>query len=73
MPRGRQGSTTRGIGYTSGGRGPLPSNIVTQSDYYNSGRGSALNPMGAVRDSSGKTLKSGGTGSGVGSSGKSKK
>ena len=42
------------IGQTTGGRGKLPGNIQTQSDYYKSGRSSALNPGGVVRDATGK-------------------
>lgn len=53
---------TRGttIGNTRGGRGALPANIQTQADYYRSGRSSALNPGGTVRDASGRATNRGG-------------
>lgn len=49
MPR--RGATT--IGNTPGGRGPLPAGMTTMSQYYRSGRASALNPRGTVRDQNG--------------------
>ena len=53
---------TRGrtaIGNTFGGRGRIPANITTMSDYYRSGRTSALNPGATVRDSRGRVLSGG--------------
>lgn len=47
------------VGNTRGGRGPLPANIQTMGDYYNSGRSSAFNPKGAVRNQQGKNLNGG--------------
>lgn len=44
------------IGNTRGGRGRLGSNIRTMSDYYNSGRASAFNPGGAVKNKAGATV-----------------
>lgn len=43
----------RTIGQTAGGKGRIPGNVRTQSDYYKSGRSSAFNPGGVVRDASG--------------------
>lgn len=61
--RGR--SATTAIGNTPGGRGRIPSNITTMSQYYRSGRSSALAPGATVRDQSGRrvssTLRSGGS------------
>lgn len=51
----RQATTTR-VGNTTGGRGPLPGNVRTMSDYYNSGRTSALNPGATVRNQGGKVV-----------------
>lgn len=42
------------IGQTRGGKGRLPGNIQTQADYYNSGRSSAFNPGGVVRNAAGQ-------------------
>lgn len=48
------------IGQTTGGRGKLPGNIKTQADYYNSGRSSAFNPGGTVRNAAGNATNRGG-------------
>lgn len=46
----------RTIGNTAGGRGPIPSTVRNQADYYRSGRSSAFNPGGTVRDSTGRRV-----------------
>lgn len=51
-----RGRTATGIGNTRGGRGRLPSNIQSMGDYYRSGRASAFNPRGTVRDANGRRL-----------------
>ena len=51
----RQSTTTK-IGNTRGGRGPIPANIKTMSDYYNAGLASPSNPGGTVRNQDGKVL-----------------
>lgn len=51
-----RGRTATGIGATRGGRGTIPANIRTQADYYRSGRASAFNPRGTVRNAAGQRL-----------------
>lgn len=47
------------IGNTRGGRGAIPANVQTQADYYRSGRSSAFNPGGTVRDAKGNATNRG--------------
>ena len=51
-----RGRTATGIGRTRGGTGAIPANITSQSEYYRSGRSSAFNPRGVVRDATGRAL-----------------
>ena len=52
----RQSSASTKIGNTPGGRGPLPANIKTMSDYYNAGLSSPSNPGATVRNQDGKVV-----------------
>lgn len=52
----RQATTSRGIGNTPGGKGRLPGNIRTMSDYYRAGYSSPSNPGATVRTQGGKVL-----------------
>lgn len=52
----QRGATPRRVGNTPGGRGPLPGRIMTQADYYRSGRTSPSAPGATVRDAGGAKL-----------------
>ena len=53
--RGRAATNTR-VGNTPGGRGRIPNNIVTQADYYRSGRTSPNAPGATIRDANGRVV-----------------
>ena len=61
----------RKIGNTPGGRGPLPTGVKNQSQYYETGRGSAFGDGNVYRVLPGGKRKSMGTGTIKSTNGKS--